>query len=226
MPKTFIMKLMPPQNPAPYTPQPPAPSQTPYDFMLNQTPQRGKFSMKGLGGQSLKQRLLIVGGVVVILIIFAVILSSLLGGSNDTLALIAVAQDQNELARVAGEANGEAAQQATQNLGESVQLSIASAQLQLTAYMKRTGQSTSNSQLGATKNTKTDAELTAAEAASDYDVVFTQVMQAQLNKYEQDIKTAFPTAGPKGKVILQADYDGAKLLLTQANDLASALQAS
>jgi hypothetical protein len=194
--------------------------------MLSQTPQSGKFGLKGLGGQSLKKRLIIVGGLVVILIIFAVILSSILGGSNNTMALVAVAQDQNELARVAGEASGEAAQQTTQNLGESVQLSITSAQQQLTAYMKSTGQSASSSQLSATKNTKTDAELTAAEAASDYDVVFTQVMQSQLNNYVHDIKTAYPTAGPKGKTVLQADYGGAKLLLTQANDLASALQTS
>jgi hypothetical protein len=222
-----MLKLMPPQNPTPYTsPTPPKPAETPYDFMMGQPPSKSRLRLNLLGGQSFKRRLLLIGGVAVVLVIIAVVLSSLLGGSSNTLQYVAVTQDQNELSRVAGEASDQAVQQTTQNFAESVVLSLGSAQQQLLAYLKSNGRKVSTAQLGATKDTKTDQELTAAAAASNYDVVFAQVMQTELNSYMQDIKTVYPTAGPKGKTILQNDFNGAKLLLIQANALTTSLQAS
>jgi hypothetical protein len=194
--------------------------------MMAQPPSKGRLRLNVLGGKSLKQRLLLIGGVAVVLIIIGVVLASLLGGNGNTLQYVAVTQDQNELTRVATEASTQAVQQTTQNFAENVVLSLGSAQQQLLAYLKSNGRKVSTAQLSATKDTKTDQELTAAAAASNYDVVFAQVMQTELNSYLQDIKTVYPTAGPKGKTILQNDFNGAKLLLTQANELAASLGAS
>jgi hypothetical protein len=218
-----MLKLMPPQNQAPYNP--PSPVQTRYDFIMNPEKPKRKLSLNLLRGKSLGKRILIIAAGAVVLIILIVGLSSLFGGSGNTPEYIAVAQDQNELIRVANEATGHAAVQNTNNLAESVQLSITSAQEQLLTYLGGNGHKVNSKELTATKDIKTDQELTAAEAASNYDVVFAQVMQSGLQGYIQDIKTVYPSAGPKGKSMLINDYNGAKLLLSQANTLSSTLQA-
>lgn len=207
------------------TPSPSGPT-TNYDFFMNPAaaPPPRRFNV--LGGQSFPKRILLIGIGLVVVVIVIVGLSSLLGGSGDTAQLTKVAQDQNELARVATEASSQQdAVQTTQNLAQSVQLSITSAQQQLLTYMKSNGQNVGTKLLAATKDAKTDQELTAAEAASNFDPVFGQVMQSGLQGYAQDIKTAYPLVGSKGKVLLQSEYNGAQLLLTQANAVASSLQA-
>lgn len=203
---------------------PPSPPPTNYDFFMSPTSSLPKkFNLPG--GQSLPKRLLVIGGGLVALIIIIIVLSSLLGSSGNTTQLIAVVQDQNELVRVATEASSQqSAEQTTQNLAQSVQLSLTSAQQQLLTYMKSNGRKVGTAQLTATKDAKTDQELTAAEAASNFDPIFAQVMQTGLQSYAQDIKAAYAAAGPKGKALLQTDYNGAQLLLTQSKALTSSPQ--
>lgn len=159
-----------------------------------------------------------------VLIIAIIVISSLLGGGGNLLPAITVAQDQTELARVAAEGSNQAVQQTTLNLAETTNLSLTSSQSQWVSYLAAAGHQLSPTQLSATKNLKTDQELTAAAADSNYDSVFVNVMQSELAGYIRDIQAAYPTVGPKGKTLLKNDFQGAKLLAQQAAAAASALQ--
>jgi hypothetical protein len=197
---------------------------TPYDFFMAPpaAPKRGLNLL--LGGQSFRKRLLVVIGVVVVSCLVIALVSSLLGGSTYVTQFEVVAQDQNELIRVATEAASQTSLQTTLNLAETVQLSLTSAQQQLLTYLQVNGHALSTTQLSAPKALKTDQALTAAEAASNFDPVFAGIMQTGLQSYAQDIKTAYAVAGPKGKLLLQKDYSGAQLLLTQSSALAGSSQ--
>jgi hypothetical protein len=193
-----------------------------YDFFMGET-QQPKVKVRLPGGFSLGRRLLVIIGGLVVLTILIVIVSFLFGGSSNFTSFIAVAQDQNELVRVATEATGQTTEQPTQNLATSVQLSLTSAQQQLLTYLNTNGHTVSTKQLTATKDLKTDQQLTAAEAASTFDTVFSQVIVTNLQSYTQDLKTALSTAGPKGAALLKSDLTGAQLLLSQAQSVASSL---
>jgi len=204
----------------------PEPAPTPqvnYDFFLNPPP-KSKLPLLKLNTGSLKMRLIIVAGGLLVLIIIIIIVSSLLGGGNKSTPFIAVAQDQNELVRVATEANGQTTVQTTANLDQNVELSLTSAQQQLLEYLHTNGSKISTKQLIATVNTKTDQALAAATAVSNFDAVFAQVMQTGLQSYIHDLKVATLTTGPNSKILLNNDINSATLLLAQANTTVSSLQ--
>jgi hypothetical protein len=166
---------------------------------------------------------MILGGGSIGLIIFFVVISSLLGGGINFTPYITVVQDQNELIRVATEANGKTTVQTTSNFSQNVELSLTTAQQQLLNYLQANKQKVSPSQLIATENAKTDQTLSAATAASNFDAVYLNVVQAGLQKYINDLKLAYPIA-KSGKTLLLQEFDGAVLLLTQDQTTASSLQ--
>ncbi len=220
--------VMPPTNPtsSPLPMPGPAPNnQSSYDFFLHPapTPKPQRFRLNFGSSSFIKKVIILVGGAVGLIIVFAII-SSLIGGGSNITPLINVAQDQNELVRVATEATGQATLQTTQNLGQSVELSLTSAQQQLLKYLKDNGHTISSSQLQATKNSQTDKQLTAAASASDFDGAFTTVMQSQLKAYLNDINSAYSSVGPKGKALLKNQYNGGKLLLSEATATIDTLQ--
>lgn len=210
-----------PADSNPVTGQPPTP-QANYEFFLNPQP-TAKRPLLNFKGGSFKKRLMIVSGGGIGLIIFFVIISSLLGGGTNFTTYIAVAQDQNELIRVATEANDKANLQTTKNFSQSVDTSLTSGQQQILSYLGINGQKVSTSQLGATENTETDQELAAATAASNFDAVYLKVMETGLQNYINDLKLAYPTA-KGGKTLILQDFNGAELLLTQAKSIAGSLQ--
>lgn len=192
-----------------------------YDFFLNpqQAPKRSRLS----GNKLLQGRgiFVLAGGLLVVLILVLLIGHALNSGNQSP--DIAVAQDQNEIARVSSEGWQQAAQQTTLNFAATVNTSLTSSQNQWLAYLKQHGHSVSTSQLNATKNVATDQRLTQAAAISNYDPVFIQVMQSSLQQYINDLKAAYPTVNPQGKQLLQTDYNGAQLLLQQASAASAAL---
>ncbi|HUC88382.1 MAG TPA: hypothetical protein VMR95_04550 [Candidatus Binatia bacterium] len=216
---------MPPvsQNPSPVVSSgQAAPNPANYDFLLNPAPVPKK-PLLNLSNVSFTKRIIIIIGGVFGLIILLVIVSSILGGGSAPTPIIVVAQDQNELVRVATEANGQATLQTTQNLGQEVELSLTSAQQQLLAFLETGGKKIGTSQLTATKDVSTDQELTSATAASDFDTVFAQIMQTELQSYVRNIATAYSTVGPNGKALLKSEYNSGKVLLTMANSTLSSL---
>ncbi len=111
---------------------------------------------------------------------------------------------------------------ANQNFAITAKLSLTSTQTQLLAYMKSNGKKVSTKALSSKVSTTTDKQLSDAVANSTYDATFKQVMQTQLTNYQKDLSAAYKqTKGPKGRQLLNQEYYGAQLLLTQLNSPAS-----
>lgn len=197
-------------------------SQQNYDFFLNPPPPPKK-PLINLGASSLTKRIVMAVGGIVGLIIVVVILSSLLGNHTNFVPLISVAQDQNELIRVATEGVTKASIQTTENLASNIELTLTTDQLHLLDYLTTNKQTVSSKVLDATKDSSTDQALTTALAESNYDTVFIQTMQSGLTNYYNAIKSAYQTAGSKGKALLKQDAASDKILINQANAAANSL---
>lgn len=188
----------------------------PYEFIVN--PNSGH----NAGGNKLKQSFLLqiavlLGGLVVIMIIIAVVLSAL-GPKSSTPGLTAIAQRQQEIARVANEAAAKASGQDTQNFTNNVAVSVASSQQQVLGYLSAHGTKLKSKQLALDASNQTDATLASANSASNYDGVAVQTLSDQLKTYESMLQTSYKqTSNAKLKAVLQGCYNSAAKLLAQAS---------
>lgn len=204
--------------------EPPPANSNPYEFITSpaQPPKKNIFSLSG--GSSMKKRVLVVLGGGVVLMILILLLSSFLGGGGTT-GLLSIAQQQNELVRVATEAGPVSTQQTTQNLAINIQLALTTNQQQLTSYMAKHGQKVSTKQLALTKSNSTDEQLKTAQSVSNYDPVYLQITQNGLTQYMQNLKTVFQSAsGQTERQLLSAQYKSAGILLDQTKSAQVALQ--
>jgi hypothetical protein len=211
---------MPPPNPnQPYAPQLPPSGQPPhaqYDFIMN--PQQ-PVKAPGAGSGSTITRVAIFGVGLVVLLVAILVGKSLLSssGPNDTSALISVAQDQAELLRVSGLATTNISDQSTLNLVITAKYSLTTSNQKLLAYMGGNGVKVDAKVIGLKHSALTDSNLSSAAANSTYDSELVSIIQADLTTYSRDLKSAYAlTTGPKGRALLQSDYSGAQLLLTQS----------
>ena len=175
--------------------QPEAP-QPNYDFFLNpQSKPKQRFLSSN---SSMKMRIVTVLGGGMVLIIIVIIISSLLSSKPGTAGLLTLAQEQNELVRVAAKAGQQSSQQ-------------------ILAYSKKFGQKLSAKQLMLTRSATTDQQLTSAQAASNYDSVYLQITVTALNQYLQSLKQVYNSTSSKTqRQFLSTDYSAANILLNQA----------
>jgi hypothetical protein len=68
-----------------------------------------------------------------------------------------------------------------------------------------------------------DAQLKAANAVSNFDPVFLQILQTKLTKYQSDLNAAAVGATPIQHNLLANDFKGAQLLLSQVNSATTSL---
>jgi len=188
----------------------------PYEFIVNPHPQ--KHGVNLLGGSSLLARVAVIGGGLVVLMIIAAIVISAFGPKSNTADLIAVAQRQQEISRVATAANDQATQQDTKDFVMNVSVSLTSDQKQMLAYLADHGaKKISPKELALDKNPQTDTLLSNAAAAGNYDPTAIQSLTSQLQAYEQQLQTTFQkTKGPNARALLQRCFKNADLLLQQA----------
>jgi hypothetical protein len=218
-----------PQQPA-VTPPDAAPVGPDYGFITEPPkPQRQPFKLPGLGnGSSLPVRIAVVAGSLLLLVIIFAIARSLLSGGGNTEVLTNVAQQQQSMIHILQNGAGENNQQqavlsdTNQNFAATAKLSLTSAQQELIQYMANNGKKVKTKNLSLKIDPKVDEQLSTAASNSTYDPVFKQVMQDQLTSYEKAIQAAYKeTSGPKGRALLQQEFQGAQLLLTQLNSPAS-----
>jgi len=190
-----------------------------YDFIMNpgQAPKTSILSGIGLSGGSTVKRAGVAAIGAMLLIIVIVLVASVLGGSKfNSTHFISVGQDQTELVRVATLATSDATSQPAQAVAYNVKLGITTSKQQLVAYLATKHVKISTNQLSLKQNTKTTTDLTNAVATSTFDSAFNDVMKSLLTTYIQDLKTAYnANPGPKGRVLLSQQYNGAELLLQQ-----------
>ncbi len=194
-----------------------------YDFLYAPPPKRRIFSNQ----TSFKQRLLFVVGGGVGLIIIAIIFFSLIGGSSSgsTSGLLALAQQQTEMIRVATEAEPQVSQQTTKNFAATTTLVLTSDTRQLQAYMSKNGQKVTAKELSAKQSATTDSDLASALQNGDYDVIFLEIMSDELTQYTTTLKITY-NADNSGnlRLLLQDMYHSANLLTTQASDATTAVK--
>ena len=204
--------------------QPEQPSSNPYDFIVNPAkPQRRSSLNLGVPGGPMVKRVIFVVGGGILLIMLVVIASSLLSGGSNVADMTIVAQDQNELERVATVATGDdendISQQTTLNFAENSSLAIASAQQALTSFLGSNGAKLSAKTLGLRHSAQADQTLNNAASNSTFDQAFLSVMQGDLNTYATDMKTAYANSkNTAEKQLIQKDYQDAQLLITQVRN--------
>jgi len=160
------------------------------------------------------------GGGLVVLLILVVIVSSLLkGGGASTAPMLSVVQEQTELVRVATAGVSTSSEKTTQALALSVELSITSANVQLTKYATSQGIKLDPKLLTLKHSATADTQLAAAKSNDTYDATLISVLQNDLASYSQALKTAYSSApGPKGRQLLSDQFDAAQLLIQQSKE--------
>ncbi len=194
--------------------------------MGSTAPKKKRF--KGAGQTSFLMRIALLLGGALILLIVTIVIASALAPKSSVPDLIAVAQRQQEIDRVSGNANGQATSQDVANFAANVNVSITSSQQQLIAYLAQHRTTLSSKLLAGDQNPKTDAALTNAASANNYDAVLVQNLTQQLKTYEGLLKITFnQTSNNQTKQLMQACFATASKLLQQAKLLpASAINNS
>ena len=211
--------LMNTNNPAPAPPPfpiPPANESNQYDFITkgDVKPRRGLGSM--LSGNSTTQRIIFAVGGLLILLIIGIMLMSYLGKSSkgDTEALIGLAQQQTELARVAAVGVEKGTSPATKYLATTAQLSIESSRQDVIALLKKGGHKVGEKTLASKKNAETDNQLDDAAQNNTFDGTFTEILNEELTSYSTSLSKAYnSTQSDSERQILKNAFNSAKILI-------------
>lgn len=202
---------------------PQQPNQTPlspgsYDFITSPS---GSNRQAPLAGASKTKRIIIVvAGVFLLLILFVGAKNILSSGNNNSAALLKVINRQQELVNIttAATASTQPLSSSSSAIAVTTQATVASAQSQLLAYLKKAGTKVNKKQLLYPNAAAVNAQLAAAASAGTYDTTLQQVLNSQLTDYQLSLKQAYAkTSGARGRELLQKEYDGATLLLRQFN---------
>ncbi|MGH7142107.1 MAG: hypothetical protein ACREF5_01365 [Candidatus Saccharimonadales bacterium] len=206
---------MPPQQN--YEPAPPAPEPEQYDFIVDSNKHKPTINLIKVG--SFKSRLIVaIGGAILLIIAIWVFISVLSNASTaPTAPLIAITQEQNELARISLTPAQSATEQPTQTFAITTNLSMQSEQQAFLAFLQTLGSTPSSSVQQATRNPKTDAALLAAQTDDTYDQTYISIAQSELTTYENTLKQTFAnTKNTNERILLNTAYKQAELLMQQS----------
>jgi hypothetical protein len=200
----------------PYTPAPAPSGQDPYHFIMNEphTPKKGL--LPSPNHSSLKSRILIALGLGTILVIVAILFSSLVLGNKDKNAqsLISLVAQQQEIVRVSDLALKSATDSSTKAYAETVKLSVATQQAELTTYLTKQKQKITPLQIAAKKDVKTDAALEAALKNNRFDDTYMEIIKEDLTTYQASLESSYNAAStPTAKTILKNGFTSTANLL-------------
>lgn len=185
----------------------------PYEFILSaQPPKPSKF-----GSGSLAKRILLVCVGLGLLAVIAMVAMNLLGSKGVSREqLVTIAQQQQEIVRIAQTANSQATGQATKDIATTIDLSVNTDQQKLLEYGSKINIKIDKKQLNLKKDTKTDAFLDNAQASSTYDAAWRQTMQTMIASYKSNLTTLFDSTESKSlKDILNKSFNNATLIEEQ-----------
>jgi hypothetical protein len=200
---------------------PGASGHNPYEFIMQPNSKKTKLS---LGGASMFRKIALVASGAILLIIVGAVAFSALGPKSSTPALLAVAQQQQEIMRIATDASRKVDSQDVSNLVVNTNLTLITNQTKLLSYLATKANTKPNVKtLALGHDAKTDELLKAAASAGSYDRVVAQTLQEQLISYQSLAQTAYEqTKSASAKALLQQDFNDAKALLEQAESVISA----
>jgi flagellar basal body-associated protein FliL len=182
-----------------------------YDFIFK--PPGGKKSL--LPGGSKKTRIIIVAVGAAILLMMALVLSSILSSPRKQAVenLVVAAKQQNDLIRLSEVGVQKARGQQARNIAVTTKLSLQSQQGDLLAAIKSQKRKLDNKELNASRDTKADQLLTAAEQNNRFDEVFIEVMELKLKEYQRTVKTAYDSVSSPGlRAALTEQFNSANTL--------------
>ncbi|MDL2341539.1 MAG: hypothetical protein QFB87_00465 [Patescibacteria group bacterium] len=187
-----------------------------YDFIVNPAapPKRNPLA----GGSTISRLVMAVVGLFVLLLLFVVARNLLTTDTSNLPALVRVANEQQELIHVTTEATSgqQPLSSANRNTAVTTNASLTTARSELLSYLATQHKKVDKKQLVYTNAKAVDAQLTAAASASTYDATLHQILKTQLDSYQLSLKQAYAkTTGPKGRELLNKQYDEAGLLLRQ-----------
>ena len=183
-----------------------------YDFIFNGSnqPKKGlRLSLPNLP----KPILWTIGAVIAVIllvIVYSIIKNS---GAPNPQPYINTAGRAQEISRVSSEVDNLTKDENTKNLATTTAASLSSQSDQIVDYAKSIKLKISNASLAAFKDTSIDDQLQSAVTSDSLPAVYEDYLKKQLTTYKTDLQTAFQTAGPRGKAMLQSAYNSADVIL-------------
>lgn len=190
----------------------------PYEFIFADKPVEKKSL---LGGTSLVKRILVIVAGLAVLTIAAVIVTSLLSPKDTASSqLFAIAQEQQEIIRIAEVGSTKATGNDARNLALNTQLSLTTSQQATLAYIKQHKGKADEKLLGAKASSDTDKILTVAATNNTFDSTLIQTLHSQLVAYRTNVNTTHQkVSGENARALLAESYKAADLLIAQANKI-------
>lgn len=210
----------PPAMPQPPFPAPPPPGtpQDPYSFIMDPVKKKPPRSTGGGISQNpfIMKILLLAGGAVVLMVAAGFLINIFFSDKTNLDDILSLAQQQQEIIRVSDKIV-DSTTQATKNATASTESTVTSQQQDMLVYLARHGRKKIPAkELSLKQNLTTDKRLTQAQATSTFDIVYKQVMRAQLEAYAASLKAAHSAStGTKEKALLAKDYNEVQVLLEQ-----------
>lgn len=200
-------------HPKPLPPPPPV-QKTPYDFFMSQKhPTNTKLPIPGPRRAGFRGKLVWISGAAAVVVIVVVLISALSPKDTSGQALVTIAQNQQEIARVCG-LGSKAKTSPRLAFSVNCTTTILSDQKKLLNYMSTQGIKIKSKQLGTLTNSATDKSLAAATASSNYDEVFKTVSAKQMAIYINTLQQQLSSNqfGPTAQELLTAQLAHAKIL--------------
>lgn len=189
------------------------PSVDPYAF-LNETRKPKKFSFGSFNGLSIQGKLIALGVGLVVLIVLILILKSAFGSSQSVNmpSLYAVLGQEQELINLSTTGSQQSsASQSYLNFSQTVVASVSSDQNKLLTLLSSNGIKVSSSNF--LLQPTADAKLTQAIQDSNFDPVYSSVMNTELKLYQTDLSNAYSlTKSTVLRSYLKTDYSHTVLL--------------
>ncbi len=195
---------------------PEQPSQNPYDFIMS-SPQKSAPKTFLPGGGSKGMRIALIGGLFGVILIVVLVVMSLFSKPNpNTTSMTGLAETQQEVQRVATAGDQQTTNQGLKNVSITVQMSLLTHQNKTITYLGAQKIKLTLKQLALKQSSTTDNQLKLATQNSTYDVVYTQVLQHELQGYASELKTAYgKVTGTNAKTLLKQEYGDAQKLIAQ-----------
>ncbi|MFZ2166710.1 MAG: hypothetical protein WAV45_14695 [Propionibacteriaceae bacterium] len=183
----------------------------PYEFIRNADHTAPK---KVLGGTLVSRILLILAGLVFLAIVAAIVMSLLAPKDGAKTMATNLAQQQEEIIRIADQGTQLGAMQDIRNTAITISTSVANDQVGTKRYLSVNHIKIDPKLLTAKHDPKTDQLLNDAKASSTFDSVWQQTMSQQLTTYQGDVQRLYSQTNNKTfKAVLKKAFDSNKLLL-------------
>lgn len=194
-----------------------APQPNQYDFIMNTGQQAPKSRLPvSLKGGSGKRKIFLVLGLSLFIMLGVLLASSLFGGDKtSSQKLLEIAQEQQEIVRVAGLSAKNARTADAINYAANTTVTVSSSQRQIVAQIGKSAKTDAKT-LALKVDSKTDQALNSAAQNNQFDSVFIATLTQKLTAYQKNLRAAYEaTSDKKAKASLLNAYNSTGILLGQ-----------